>query len=114
MKKKLLAYVLLAALLSFAATPGCRQPRRPQDIVARVRLQAATVLKKDASEIEITKPLVAQGADDLAMVEIIMGLEDSFDVEISERSVGDKIETASKTLTVERLAQIVSNSDKRK
>jgi len=115
MKKKLLAGVLCLSLLAFIATgSACRKHTRREDLVARVRLQAAQVLNKDVNEIEIAEPLVDQGADDLAIVEIVMALEDSFNIEVSDSSVGDKIEETCKTLTVEQLAEIVSKSDKRK
>lgn len=51
----------LVALLLFA---GCGS-HPAQQTVERVRSEVAAILKKDAATIDVSKPLVAQGADEL-------------------------------------------------
>lgn len=71
-------------------------------------------MKKDATQIDISKPLVAQGADELDIVEIVMALEESFGVEIPDEAIGKNVNEVSKTLTVEKLAKIVAKQKKTK
>ena len=53
----------------------------------RVRLEVATILKKDSAQIDATKPLVAHGADELDIVEIVMAVEEAFKVEIPDSAI---------------------------
>jgi hypothetical protein len=46
----------------------------PSAIIDRVRAEVADILKKKASQIDVRQPLVAQGADELDIVEINAGL----------------------------------------
>ena len=67
MKTRILISAFLAVLLICA---GCgSQPG--QQTVDRVRSEVATILKKDSAQIDVAKPLVAQGADELDIVEIV-------------------------------------------
>jgi acyl carrier protein len=79
-----------------------------------VRSEVATILKKDPARIDIAKPLVAQGADELDIVEIVMAIEEAFEVEIPDSAIGESIGDVSKTLTVQKLAEIVSRQQKTK
>lgn len=85
-----------------------RMEQSPEKVVDRVRAEVATILKKDTAQIDITKPLVAQGADELDTVEIVMAVEEAFKVEIPDSAIGENVNEASKTLTVAKLAEIVS------
>ena len=82
--------------------------------VERVRSEVATILKKDLIQIDVAKPLVAQGADELEIVEIVMAVEEAFKVEIPDSAISEIIEEVSKTLTVQKLAEIVSTQQKTK
>ena len=88
------------------------QPAQPT--VERVRSEVATILNKDATKIDVAKPLVTQGADELDIVEIVMALEEAFNVEIPGSVIGDKVGEVSKTLTVEKLVEIVAKQQKTK
>ena len=92
---------------------GCgSQPAKPT--VERVRSEVAKVLKKDAAKVDVAKPLVAQGADELDIVEIVMALEETFKVKIPDGALGKTVGEASKTLTVQKLTEIVSSQQKTK
>lgn len=92
---------------------GCgSRPARPT--VEGVRSEVAKVLKKDAAKIDVAKPLVAQGADELDIVEIVMALEETFKVKIPDGALGKTVGEASKTLTVQKLTEIVSTQQKAK
>jgi len=62
----------------------------------------------------VKKPLVAQGADELDIVEIVMAVEEAFQVEIPDSAIGEKVGEAGKELTVEKLADIVVRQPKRR
>ena len=63
--------ILILLALSFLFCAGCgSQPAK--QTVDRVRSEVATILKKDAAQIDVTTPLVTQGADELDIVEIVM------------------------------------------
>ena len=105
--------ILTAFLLSCFFCVGCgSQPA--QQIIDRVRSEVATILKKDSAQIDLKTPLVAQGADELDIVEIVMAVEEAFKVEIPNSAIGENVGEASKTLTVQKLAEIVSRQQKTK
>jgi acyl carrier protein len=79
-----------------------------------VRSEVATILKKDSAQIDVAKPLVAQGADELDIVEIVMAVEEAFKVQIPDSAVGENVGEVSKTLTVQKLAEIVVKQQKTK
>jgi acyl carrier protein len=81
-------------------------------VVDKVRSEVAKILKKEPSQIDVTKPLVALGADELDLVEIVMAVEEAFKIEIPDSVIGEKPNDVSKTLTVLKLAEIVSNRSK--
>ena len=91
-----------------------RMEQTPEKVVNRVRAEVATILKKDSAQIDVMKPLVVQGADELDLVEIVMAVEEAFKVEIPDSAIGENVSEASKTLTVAKLAEIVSTRLKMK
>ncbi len=101
---------ILAVLLVCA---GCGS-RPTQQTVDRVRSEVATILKKNSTQIDVAKPLVAQGADELDIVEIVMAVEEAFKVDIPDSAIGENVGEASKTLTVQKLAEIVSREQRTK
>ena len=92
---------------------GC-DSRSGNPTVERVRSEVATILKKDTARIDISKPLVAQGADELDIVEIVMAVEEAFKVEIPDSAIGENAGEVGKTLTVQKLAEIVSKQQRTK
>jgi acyl carrier protein len=96
--------VLLFSAL-FCAACGS-QPA--QKTVERVRQEAATILNKQPAEIDVTKPLVAQGADELDIVEIVLGLEEAFQITIPDSALEPYFRDGDSLLTVQILAEVVS------
>ena len=116
-----LASAILVALL-WCAGCGSKPASQAQSVaqeqpeaqmVERVRSEAAKILKKEGAQIDVAKPLVAQGADDLDIVEIVMAVEETFKVEIPDSAIDDNA-AGGKTLTVQKLAQIISAQRKTK
>ena len=112
--KGLVGRIPLWLLMIGVLSSGCggKQQKQtqssPQSPVERVRLEVAGILGKKAGDIDISKPLTEQGADELDIVEIVMALEDAFKVEIPDSAIGETVSEVSKTLTVEKLTEIVS------
>ena len=110
---RIIPSAVLAVHLSGLLLCGCGSQHR-QQTVERVRSEVATILKKDSAQIDVAKPLVAQGADELDIVEIVMAVEEAFEVEIPDSAIGENVGEVSKTLTVQKLAEIVSRQQKSK
>jgi acyl carrier protein len=105
--------ILSVFLSSLLLCGGCGS-RPNQQTVERVRSEVAAILTKDVAQIDVAKPLVAQGADELDIVEIVMAVEEAFKLEIPDSAIGENIGEATKILTVEKLAEVVSRQQKTK
>lgn len=113
MNARIISSAALAVLVSSVLLYGCGS-RHGRQTVERVRSEVATILKKDSAQIDITKPLVAQGADEVDIVEIVMAVEEAFKVEIPGGAIGENVGEVSKTLTVQKLADIVTGQQRTK
>ena len=77
----------------------------------RLRVELAKILKKDAAQLPVDKPVTGLGADDLAVVEWQMAAEKAFRVDIADDKLFDpKSGSARKELTVSSMAAIVATS----
>lgn len=105
-RERVISSLVLALALAVA---GCgRSPKAKPELIRKVTQEVAKILKKGAAQIDATKPLGGQGADELEIVEIVMAVEEEFKVEIPDKSVGEKPDEIAKTLTVQKLADIVA------
>ena len=109
MNTRILAFTTLAVILFCV---GCGSQSN-QHTVERIRSEVAKILNKDSAQIDVAKPLVAQGADELDIVEIVLAVEEAFEVEIPESAIGEDVGEVSKSLTVQNLAEIVSKQKKK-
>jgi acyl carrier protein len=92
---------------------GCGTKPANQGIVDRVRSEVAKILNTDPGRIDVTKPLKEYGADDLDVVEIIIAVEEAFDISIPDDAVFEDGEHVGK-LTVTKLADAVRSHLKSK
>jgi len=104
----MIAYTL--ALLQFGCGRQNNNPSGQENTVERVKAVVAKSLKTDSGKLDTQKPLASQGIkiDELDLVELVMAVEEEFKVKIPDTSLGDKPADLVKTLSVEKLAQIVS------
>ena len=99
--------VSLAAVLLVSAVSA--QDRAA--MVQRLRTELALILKKDAGQLPVDKPVTGFGADDLDVVEWQMAAERTFRVDIPNDKLFDpKTKTARKELTISSMAGIVATS----
>ena len=107
----------MLSLLACLLQAGCSTPHEPsnvrpretapspeyQRIVERIRDIVGKQLDLNASEVDIELPLSQQkkGADELDVVEIIMMVEEEFNVQIKDEEVA-------RDVSVKKLADIVS------
>ena len=105
--KTLATLSLLAPLLLAGcgrATPHPPSSSEYQRIVERISGIVGKQLDLNVREVDVGVPLSKQkkAADELDVVEIIMNVEEAFNIEIKDEEVGDK------DLSVKKLADIVS------
>lgn len=93
---------------------GCGRTPSDSEIDAKVRAVVAKKLKKDVSEIEITKPLSEQGANELDVVEIVMALDDTFKISLPDEAVKLERRFMNTNLTVQQFSVLVSKQLKSK
>ena len=103
---------LLFAACGLSAMGSSAQPTA--DTVDRVRNTVARVLKKPPSEIDASRLLVEQGADELDIMEVVLDIEAEFKVRIPDRAIGSTPGEIGRVLTVERLSEIVSRLPQRR
>jgi acyl carrier protein len=70
----------------------------------------AEILSLKPEEVDVDAPLTKQKnpADELDVVEIVMGVEEAFNIEIKDEELGGTLDDATKDLTVTKLVAIVA------
>lgn len=101
-----IAWWLAIALFSSTAFAQDRNA-----IVARVRQELATVLKKDPSKLPVDQSVAELGADELSVVEWQMASEKAFRVDIPDDRLFDpRSKAIRKELSIASMAEIVANA----
>jgi acyl carrier protein len=102
--------------LIFAACLGCSQPATSQsasqDTIDQVCRITAEQFGVESANVHATTSLGDLGADELDTIELIMELEDHFDVTIPDKEItsvtgDDEWQTGTDRLTMAKLAEIV-------
>lgn len=101
--------MLALVVLVGCGRPGEVAPDEYQQIVERIREIVGNQLDLNAGQVDVDVPLSKQkkAADELDVVEIVMTVEEAFNIEIKD-------EEASKDLSVKKLADIVSRKKSHK
>lgn len=91
-------------------TQGRPKSPHPQEVLTKVRGIVAEVLSLKPEEVDVDAPLVKQknAADELDVVEIVLTVEEAYDIEIKDEELGGTLEEVTTKLTVRRLADIVN------
>lgn len=106
-----LATVVIALSALFVVGCGRSATAQPQTL-DRIRQVVAKILETEVSQIDVRKPLGSQGADELDIVNVVMALEEEFNVEILDSAGGEEPDEVATTLTVQKLADIVAEKMK--
>jgi hypothetical protein len=106
---------LLTAILTVSFIAGWLVPApiaQDRAAIERLRTELAKILKKDAAQLPVDKPVIELGADDLSVVEWQMAAERTFRVYISNDKLFDpKAKNAvRKELSISSMAGIVATS----
>ena len=87
-----------------------------QQVLPVIRDIVAKILSIEPNAVDVNAPLSRQkiAADELDVVEIVMGVEEAFGVEIKDEEIADGKGEISVDLSVKKLAEIVSMKKARK
>jgi acyl carrier protein len=99
-----------AAVVTQQGQSNSDKPRQQQETLARVTKIVAEILNLKPEEVYVNVPLTKQKnpADELDVVEIVMSVEEAFNIEIKDEELGGTLEDATKDLTVTKLVDIVA------
>ena len=80
-----------------------------QDVLSGVRRIVAEALRLTPEEVNVDAPLSKQKnpADELDVVEIVMMVEEAYQVQINDEEIGGTLDHVATNLTVRKLADIV-------
>jgi acyl carrier protein len=103
-----LALLLACAPALLPAQDETREPVTATEVLQTVRKQVGLQLGIEAKRIVPGRPLREYGADDLDIVELVMALEEEFEIEIPDDEVGrDGPRGWGESVTAQRFADIV-------
>jgi acyl carrier protein len=85
-------------------------PSERQQIQERITEIVAKQLGIEPGSVDVNLPLSKQkvAADELDVVEIVMRIEEELDIEIKDEEIGDTVGDITQSLSVKKLAEIVS------
>ena len=113
MRQWIAVAALAAGVLNAPPVPAAA-PVALVEILDRVRAEAARQLGRKKGDIELARPLFSQGLDELDLVELVMTLEEAYEVEIPDADIAPAGMDSMTTLTVQRLAEVVDAQLKKK
>ena len=96
------------------STPGRSFDKSSQEVLTKVTAIVADALRLKPEEVQVDAPLSKQKnpADELDVLEIVMMVEEAFQVEIKDDEVGGTLDNVVTNLTVRKLADIVVKRNK--
>ncbi len=108
-----ISLVLWLLVFSFTGC-GSQSGKVPETSVANMQDVVAQILKKDPSQIDVTKTLYALGANEADIFNIVMAVEGTFQVDLPSSEIGETLGEIGQTLTVQKLAEVASKQPKTK
>ena len=103
-------------LLSFVVLlVGCGSKSGvPETSVANMQDLVSQILKKEPAQIDVTKSLYALGANEADIINIVMAIEGTFQIELPSSEIGVTLGDIGKSMTVQKLAEIASKQPRTK
>jgi hypothetical protein len=84
------------------------------EVADRIKLELGRILNRSPQEFDPHKPMMAQGLNDLQLVELVLALEGAFQVKVPDSRIGSKTGEGSSTLTINQLADAIAREMKSK
>jgi acyl carrier protein len=107
---RLFTTILTVSLVALWLAPAVIAQDRAA-IEQHLRVELAKILKKDATQLPVDRPITGLGADELAVVEWQMAAERTFRVDIADDKLFDpKSGAVRKELSISSMAVIVGAS----
>ncbi len=90
-------------------TPDRLNSDKSREVLTKVTKIVAEALTLKPEEVEVDAPLTKQknAADELDVVEIILSVEEAYNIEIRDDDLGGTLDDVTKDLTVRKLVDIV-------
>ena len=84
------------------------------EVADRIKAEVGRILNRRPQDFDPYKPLIAQGLNDLQIVELVLALERAFQVKVPDNRIGTKTDEGSSLLTIEQLADVITAEMKSK
>ena len=83
------------------------------EVADQIKVELGRILKRRPQEFDTRKPLMAQGLNDLQIVELVLAMERAFQVKVPDKRINSQTGEGS-TLTIEQLADVIAAEMKNK
>jgi acyl carrier protein len=84
------------------------------EVAERIKAELGRILNRAPAEFDTRKPLVAQGANDLQIVELVLAVERAFQVKVPDSRIGSRTGEGASALTIDQLANAIAAEMKNK
>jgi acyl carrier protein len=84
------------------------------EVADRIKREVGRMMNRRPQEFDAHKPLLAQGLDDLQLVELVLSMERAFQVKVPDARISNKTGDGSSMLTIEQLANVITAEMKNK
>ena len=84
------------------------------EVTDQIKTELGRIVHKKPQEFDSQKPLIAQGLNDLQIVELILAVERAFQVKVPDKRINSKDADGSSMLTIDELADAITAEMKNK
>jgi acyl carrier protein len=84
------------------------------EVVDRIKTELGRIANRSPGEFNAHKPLIAQGLNDLQLVELVLAVERAFQVKVPDSRIGTKNADGASLLTIDQLADAITAEMKNK
>lgn len=84
------------------------------EVADQIKAEVGRIVHKEPKDFDTRKPLIAQGLNDLQVVELVLALERAFQVKVPDKSINSKSADGSSMLTIDELADAITAEMKNK
>jgi acyl carrier protein len=84
------------------------------EVADRIKAELGRIANRPSGDFNTHKPLIAQGLNDLQLVELILAVERAFQVKVPDSRIGNKNADGTSLLTIDQLADAITAEMKNK